>query len=70
MYLFTNFVVFQTWMSVQMGHTCAATTPTASTPWAPIAVHARRDSLEMDSTAQVTLTNQDLRPPFISLKDT
>lgn len=51
-------VVFQTLMSVPMGHTCAATTLTVSTPWAHIAVRARMDSLEMDSTAQVTHTKQ------------
>lgn len=41
-----------------MGHTCAATTPTASTPWARTAVRARKASQEMDSTAQVTQANQ------------
>lgn len=46
--------VFQTWMSAPMGHTCAATMPTVTTPWAHIAVRARRDSLETGSTAQVT----------------
>lgn len=48
-------LLFQTWMSAQMGPTCAATTPTVSTPWAPTAARARTDSLEMDSTAQVTV---------------
>ena len=46
--------MFQTWMNVPMGHTCATTTLTVSTPWAHIAVRARMDSLETDSTAQVT----------------
>lgn len=52
--LLLHFFVFQIWMSVRTGHTCAATTVTVTTPWARIAVRARMDSLEMDSTAQVT----------------
>lgn len=49
-------------MSAPMGHTCATTMLTVSTPWAHIAVCARMDSLEMDSTAQVTHTNPCAKP--------
>lgn len=56
MWLFLSFAVCQTWMSAPMGHTCAATTQTVTTPWALIAVRARTASLEMDSTAQVSHT--------------
>lgn len=58
MVLLLDFVMFQTWTSAPMGPTCAAIMLNVSTPWALIGVHARRDSLEMDSTAQVTPTNQ------------
>lgn len=42
----------QIWMNAPMGHTCAATMPTVTTPWAHIAAHARKDFLEMGSSAQ------------------
>lgn len=45
--------VFQTWTSAQTGPTSAATTLTVTTPWAHIVAPAKRDSLEMDSYAQV-----------------
>lgn len=48
----------QTWTSAPTGHTCATTMLNVSTPWAHIAVHARRDSLEMDSTAQTVMSVQ------------
>lgn len=40
-------------MSVPTGPTCATVTPTVATPRAHIAVSARKDSLEMDFSAQV-----------------
>lgn len=52
-WMHVDFFVFQTWMSVQMGHTCATTMLTVTTPWAHIAAHARMDFLEMDSSALV-----------------
>lgn len=58
-----HFFVFQILTNVQTGPTCAATTPTVTTPWARIAVRARTDSLETDSTAQVT-HSKGRRPTF------
>lgn len=60
-------IVFQTWMSVQMGHTSAATMPSVTTQWARIVARARMDSLEMDSPAQVTHTHKS--PTFYLLND-
>lgn len=45
-------------MSARMGPTSATTTQSVTTPWAHTAARARRDSLEMVSTAQVTHTLQ------------
>lgn len=48
----------QTWTNAQMGHICAATMLTVSTPWALIDACARMDSLEMDSLAQIAMSAQ------------
>lgn len=48
--------VSQTWTSAPTGPTCAATTPTVSTPWARTAAPARTASPGTASTAQVAHT--------------
>lgn len=46
-------------MSVPTGHTCAAVMLTVATPKVHIVVSARKDSLEMDSSAQVIHIKSD-----------
>lgn len=56
--------VLQTWMSAQMGRTSATTTQSVTTHWVHTAAHARRDSREMVSSAQVTHTRTYIHTCF------